>query len=260
MINSQVSNPLWLATYNLSPRRVTKFLLSAIALLVLFNLLERGIVHWLNAQNDGKLISIYFNFDEEANFPSLYSSLALGFCSYLLAIIATLRKTVKAKYAQHWQALSVIFLCLAIDENCSIHELLIPVFKGLINARGFLYFPWVIPAFCLIVVFLITYRKFILALPSKTKVMFLLSGAIYVFGALVMEMVGGYIADNYGYHTVYGMVSTIEELSEMLGVVIFINALLNYLQSQVGEVNFALSFQHPKRNSFSFRPHFMPKK
>ncbi len=258
MMNSQFSQPLWLATYNLSPRRVTKFLLSTIALLVLFNLLERGIVHWLNAQNDGKLISIYFNFDEEANFPSLYSSLTLGFCSYLLAIIATFRKTVKAKYAQHWQALSLIFLCLAIDENCGFHELLIPVFKGLIHAKGFLYFPWVIPAFCLVVVFLIIYRKFILALPSQTKVMFLLSGTIYVFGALVMEMIGGYIADHYGYHTVYGMVSTIEELSEMLGVVIFINAILNYLQSQIGELNFAISFQQQKRNSLI--PHFVHKK
>ncbi|NJK54783.1 MAG: hypothetical protein HC939_01845 [Pleurocapsa sp. SU_5_0] len=247
MINSQFSQPLWLATYNLSPRRVTKFLLSIIALLVLFNLLERGIVHWLNAQNNGKLISVYFNFDEEGNLPSLYSSLALGFSSYLLAIIASLRKTVKGKYARQWKTLSLIFLYLAIDENCGIHELLIPVFKELINAKGLLYFPWVVPAFCLIVVFLIIYRKFILALPRQTKVMFLLSGTIYIFGALVMEMIGGYIADHYGYQTVYGIVSTIEELSEMFGIVIFINALLNYLQSQVVELNFALSFQQPEK-------------
>lgn len=222
-------------------------MLSIIALLVLFNLLERGIVHWLNAQNNGKLISVYFNFDEEGNLPSLYSSLALGFSSYLLAIIASLRKTVKGKYARQWKTLSLIFLYLAIDENCGIHELLIPVFKELINAKGLLYFPWVVPAFCLIVVFLIIYRKFILALPRQTKVMFLLSGTIYIFGALVMEMIGGYIADHYGYQTVYGIVSTIEELSEMFGIVIFINALLNYLQSQVVELNFALSFQQPEK-------------
>ncbi|NJR44720.1 MAG: hypothetical protein HC775_02300 [Hyellaceae cyanobacterium CSU_1_1] len=62
-----------------------------------------------------------------------------------------------------------------------------------------------------------------------------------------MEMIGGYIADHYGYQTVYGIVSTIEELSEMFGIVIFINALLNYLQSQVVELNFALSFQQPEK-------------
>jgi hypothetical protein len=246
MINSQFSKSSWLATYNLSPSKVTKFLLSIIALLVLFNLIERVIVYWLNIQGNGKFLSIYFNFDEEANLPSLYSSLALGLCSCLLAIIAAVKKTVKAKYTKHWKALSLIFVYLAIDEACSIHELLIPILKGVITAKGLLYFPWVIPAFCLVTVFLIIFRKFILALPSQTKVLFLLAGAIYILGALGMEMIGGYIADNYGYITIYGMASTIEELLEMFGVVIFINALLSYLQSQVSELNFSLSFQQPR--------------
>ncbi|NJL52172.1 MAG: hypothetical protein HC930_08035 [Hydrococcus sp. SU_1_0] len=58
-----------------------------------------------------------------------------------------------------------------------------------------------------------------------------------------MELIGGYIADNYGYNTVYGIASTIEELLEMFGVVLFINALLNYLQSQASELHFGLSFE-----------------
>mgnify|MGYP006313388647 CR=1 FL=1 len=228
MSTSQSSESLWLKTYNLSPSKVTKLLLSTIAILVLFNLIERGTVYWLNSQNNGQFISIYFNFDEETNLPSLYSSLALGFCTYLLAIIATLKKKVKTKYAKHWQALAWIFLYLAIDEICSIHELLNP-------------------SFCLVIIFLVVFRKFILALPSKTKVLFLLAGTIYIFGALGMEMIGGYIADSYVYNSFYGIASTIEELSEMLGVVIFINALLNYLQSQVSELHFCLSFQRQKR-------------
>ena len=104
-----------------------------------------------------KFISIYFNFDEESNLPSLYSSLALGFCSYLLAIIATLKKKVKTKYAKHWQALAWIFLYLAIDEICSIHELLNPILKRVVNAKGLLYFPWIIPAFCLVIIFLVVF-------------------------------------------------------------------------------------------------------
>ena len=247
MSTSQSSESSWLKTYNLSPSKVTKLLLSTIAILVLFNLIERGTVYWLNSQNNGQFISIYFNFDEETNLPSLYSSLALGFCSYLLAIIATLKKKVKTKYAKHWQALAWIFLYLAIDEICSIHELLNPILKRVVNAKGLLYFPWIIPAFCLVIIFLVVFRKFILALPSKTKVLFLLAGTIYIFGALGMEMIGGYIADSYVYNSFYGIASTIEELSEMLGVVIFINALLNYLQSQVSELHFCLSFQRQKR-------------
>jgi hypothetical protein len=251
MNNSQFSEPLWLTTYNLSPSKVTKILLSTITLLVLFNIIERGIVHWLNAQNNGQLISIYFNFDEEANLPSLYSSLALGFCAYLLSLVATIKKKVKGKYARQWKALAFIFLYLAVDEMCSIHELLIPILRGAMHTSGLLYFPWVIPAFFLVIIFLIVFRKFILALPNKTKVQFILAGAIYIFGALGMELIGGYIADNYGYNTVYGIASTIEELLEMFGVVIFINALLNYLQSQASELHFGLSFEQPSKKKLN---------
>ncbi|MEY2856059.1 MAG: hypothetical protein RLZZ74_368 [Cyanobacteriota bacterium] len=251
MNNSQFSEPLWLTTYNLSPSKVTKILLSTITLLVLFNIIERGIVHWLNAQNNGQLISIYFNFDEEANLPSLYSSLALGFCAYLLSLVATIKKKVKGKYARQWKALSFIFLYLAVDEMCSIHELLIPILRGAMHTSGLLYFPWVIPAFFLVIIFLIVFRKFILALPNKTKIQFILAGIVYVFGALGMELIGGYIADNYGYNTVYGIASTIEELLEMFGVVIFVNALLNYLQSQASELHFGLSFEQPSKKKLN---------
>ncbi|MCC0175952.1 hypothetical protein I4641_03020 [Waterburya agarophytonicola K14] len=243
MRSSQVSEQFELPVYNLSAKRVTRFLLSIIALLVLFNLTERVIVYWFNATNGTELISHYFNFDQESNFPSLYSALALGFCSYLLAIITTFRKTQKAKYVKHWKALSFIFLFLAFDEACSIHELLIPILRGAINAKGILYFTWVIPAFFLLIVFLIAFRKFIQNLPTKTRTLFILAGAVYVGGALGMELVGGYIADNYGYTTIYGIASSIEELLEMFGIVIFINGLLSYIQSQLSELHFSLSFK-----------------
>ena len=116
-----------LPALNLSPRKVTKFLLSIIALLVFFNLVERAIVYGLNLNSDSEILSKYFNFDQEANFPSLYSALALGFSSYLLIIIATLKRADRSRFAQKWKTLSYIFLFLAIDEACSIHELFIPI-------------------------------------------------------------------------------------------------------------------------------------
>ena len=249
MSNSQLTEPYWLTTYDLSPSKVTKFLISVIALLVAFNLLERAIVYWLNTQGQGEFISIYFNFDREANLPSLYSALALGFSGYLLNTIAAVKRRIRGKYLRHWQALSYIFFFLAIDEACSIHELLIPVMKQVVRAEGLLYFPWVIPAFILVIIFLFAFHKFIFSLPNQTKTLFILAGGIYVFGALGMEVVGGYIADNYGYSTIYGIVSSIEELLEMFGVVIFINALLNYLQFQTPKLGFRFLFNSQKPKS-----------
>ena len=246
MKDSRFLEPSGRIIYDWSPGKVTKFLLSIIALLVAFNIIERVIVYWLNAQGNSEVTSVYFNFDREANLPSLYSALALGFCSYLLATIATVKKKAKARYAKHWKALSFIFLFLAIDEATSIHELLMPVMKGVVDAEGFLYFPWIIPAFCLVIIFLLVFRKFILALPIKTKTLFIISGTIYILGALGMEMIGGYVADNAGYSVIYGIVSSIEELLEMFGIVIFTYALLSYLQSQIPKLSFSLSFQQPK--------------
>ena len=239
-----------LITYNLSPRKVTTFLLSIISILIFFNLVERGIVYWLNAQNNSQLISIYFNFDREGNFPSMYSALILGFCSYLLTVIAAFKRSTKARYSKYWKALSYIFLFLAIDEACSIHELLIPILRTAFNTEGLLYFPWVIPAFFLVIIFLIVFRKFILSLPINTKALFICAGTVYVTGALGMELIGGYIADNYGYNTIYGIASTIEELLEMLGVVIFVYGLLSYIQTQTSELNFSLSFKQAKKTIF----------
>jgi len=242
MRHSRFSGELEIPAYNFSPLKITKFLLTIITFLVLFNIAERGLVRWLNAVNGTQLISHYFNFDQESNFPSIYSALALGFCSYLLTIIASLKKINRARFANHWKALSLIFLFLAIDEACSIHELFIPFLRSGINAKGIFYFTWVIPAFLLLIVFLITFRKFIHNLPAKTKTLFVTAGIIYVGGALGMELVGGYIADNFGYNTVYGIASSIEEILEMLGVVIFINGLLSYIQSQSKQVRFSISF------------------
>lgn len=251
-MSSTRSSHFDLPAYNLSPQKVTRFLLLVIGLLILFNLGERVIVRWLSATNGSQVNSHYFNFDQESNFPTLYSVLALGFSSYLLAIITLIKKSRNARYAKHWKALSIIFIFLAIDEACSIHELSIPLLRGAMNAQGILYFTWVVPAFVLLIVFLIAFRKFVLNLPFKIKVLFIASGAVYVCGALGMELIGGYIADTYGYNTLYGAASSLEEILEMLGIVIFIHGLLTYIQSQLTELHLSLSFQ-PSVNSSNKR-------
>lgn len=242
---------LELALFNLSPRRVTAFLLRIIALLILFYFLEKGLIYILSTKyyiRDPSRFLHYFNFDRESNFPSLYSFLTLGFCSYLLTIITVIKQQNKAKYVRQWRTLSLIFLFLAIDENCSIHEFLIPVTRKIIDVRGVFYFAWVIPASILVVIFLIAFRKFVFNLPNKTRNLFILAGSVYLFGALGLELVGGYLVDTSGFYTVkYAVVSTVEELLEMFGIVIFIYALLSYIQSYLEKLRVSFSFHEPHK-------------
>ena len=236
-----------LPVYHLSPQKVTKFLLSIVCLLILFNLGARVVVRLLGYTSDSRIIFRYFDFDREFNFPSLYSALALAFSSYLLAIITVIEKSRRAKYGRHWKALSIIFLGLAIDEAFSIHELSIPLLRNAINAEGILYFTWVIPAFLLLIIFAIAFRKFVKSLPWKTKIILVAAAVIYVSGALGMELIGGYIVDTFGYNnTFYGISAMLEEMLEMLGIVVFIHGLLTYIQSQLIELHFSLSFQETK--------------
>ncbi|MCB0912386.1 MAG: hypothetical protein KDB60_12300 [Propionibacteriaceae bacterium] len=61
------------------------------------------------------------------------------------------------------------------------------------------------------------------ALPRPALVGFLASGAVYVLGAVGLEAIGGYLADNGGFNSVGFVVEChLEELFEMLGQIGFL--------------------------------------
>ena len=233
---------------NLSPRKVTRLLLFMVALLIFFYLLEAASIYWLKTRYGVEIEAQFFSLDQESNFPSLYSALSLGFSSYLLAIIATFKKAVRAKYRRYWKALSLIFLYLGIDEACSIHEIFTPLLRNALNARGIFYFTWVVPAFLGLIIFLWAFRKFIFNLPPKTRTIFIFAGAVYILGALGMELVGGYIADTPGLSVIaYPMATAIEEVLEMLGIIVFINGLLAYIQTHLSQVILTFAFEESRK-------------
>ena len=63
--------------------------------------------------------------------------------------------------------------------------------------------------------------------------LFVLSGAVYVGGALGFELLGGWYASSEGVGNIqYAIITTFEELFEMLGIVFFIYSLLTYIKSE----------------------------
>jgi len=87
----------------------------------------------------------------------------------------------------------------------------------------------------------LAYLKFLLHLPRKTRDLFLLAGSIYVGGALGMEMVCGYYADAVGQRNlIYGLMASVEEILEMVGVIVFIYALLSYIGSYLENIDLRL--------------------
>ena len=178
-----------------------------------------------------------FNFDREDSVPTYFSALILLISASILGLIAFLKRKEKDSFAIHWMTMSLIFLGLSIDESVSFHEILTEPFRSNLQLSGFLRFSWVIPVGIFVIFFCISYLKFFLALPKKMKVMFFVSGAVYVFGALGLEMIGGSIYKGDGSLDVteqsltYMLVTTTEETLEMTGILLFIYTLLQYIKA-----------------------------
>ena len=239
-------------TFNLNVIKLSPIKVFTILLFVVFLLVLAGFLVELNSSYIERSASInyaarLFRLDEENNIPTLYSGLALGFCSILLFIISSIKKKTKSDFAKHWQALSLIFLYLAIDELVSIHEIL-NFLREIINAKGILYYAWVIPGIVIVIVFLLIFWQFIQSLPKTTKNLFILAGAIYVCGAIGVEMLGAYYIEIYGKESfIYSLTSILEEFLEMFGILIFIYALLSYISRYLEVVNLQVNFIKNKK-------------
>ncbi len=64
----------------------------------------------------------FFDLDIEGNIPSLYSAVAVLFCSALLAVITHVNWNKSDGRRFHWLGLTILFLFLAVDEGTAIHE------------------------------------------------------------------------------------------------------------------------------------------
>lgn len=171
----------------------------------------------------------YFDFGTERNAPTLYSALALLLASLILVRISSVTKS-SGKQSFPWFILSLIFAFLAFDEWLSIHEILIGPFRIWFRASGAFYYSWVIPYGIGVIVFSLAYARFLLKLQKRIAILLVVSGAIYVTGALVTEMIMGvYLELNHRHELGVFLLFTIEELLEMLGIALFTYTLITFL-------------------------------
>ncbi len=224
-----------------SAKRVVKFLLRVVFYLTLASLFVNFTQEYLPDYPSRELFKDLFNLDHETNIPSLYSAASLLFCSILLASISKAKKLAGNNNYGSWLGLSIVFFYLSFDEFISIHERLILPLRNAYNTRGLFYYPWVIVGAIFVFIFLLVFGRFIITLPKKTRRLFLIAGTIYVAGAIGTEMVGGYYADYYTVDDmIYVLITTLEEVLEMLGIIVFIYALLSYISSYMNGVDVGL--------------------
>jgi hypothetical protein len=168
----------------------------------------------------------------EGNVPTFYTSAILGLVSILCSISAASTK----KHAAHFWILAAGFLYIAIDEVFQFHEFAGTFVKG----SGVLFFTWVIPAAVVVLVVGLSFIPFLRSLPSKTRFWFLLSGAIYVGGAVGMELPLGWWTELHGTQNLgYALIDAVEEAMEMIGVNLFLLALIDRLADENVSLRFS---------------------
>jgi len=115
-----------------------------------------------------------------------------------------------------------------------LHERLSDPIKEAWGTISWFYFAWVIPGLLILVLLAIVFYRFYMHLPRQTRVHFIIAGSMYLGGALLVEMIGGRFAFQHGMDNLtFGLLSTFEETMELLGMSIFIFALLKFIEQNI---------------------------
>jgi len=229
------------------PRKVFFLLLAMIVLLVIAGVAGQVIKYKAGHPHMMGFVP-KFNLDEENNIPTYFSSIILLTACILLAVIGLWKQQKGARYARHWLFLSIVFLFLSIDEAASIHELVNTPFRVTYGVSGMFRFAWVLFAIPLVVLFGISYLKFLLIIPKRIRLRIILAGILYVGGALGCELISGWYQDTtYDVGFNYAMLTALEETLEMIGVTVFIYALLEYICIHIAEVRLCIGGKIPTK-------------
>ncbi|WP_221032468.1 hypothetical protein [Actomonas aquatica] len=162
-----------------------------------------------------------FDVDEEDSFPTWYSAMALLFTALTLAAHAW----GQTDQAQNqgliaWRVLAAGFLFLSIDEIAGMHETLNSVTE----------MSWAIPGGIVALGVGVFYLRFLRRLPLGVAVGFCIGGAIYVGGAVGIELLTEPFLENDALDTLpYNIWTAVEESMEMGGVLVFLGVLIKHM-------------------------------
>jgi hypothetical protein len=212
---------------NIKPKRVFLSLTAVLFLLILCHVI--GMLFWysdVSTSESWYYISL-FDLDEEESIGTWFNAFILFFAAQLLFLIGKSTAITNNRFGFYWLFLATGFLILSVDEIAGFHELLNTVledthwtFYGLIltGALGLAFIP------------------FLLNLPKKYSLLFIVSGLTYLGGAIGIEYATISYEDNDEIDTLaYNLWNAVEEGMEMFGVILFLTSITSYLNLLIVE-------------------------
>ena len=227
--------------FSISPRSLLKFFLVSVSFLSLAQLCIIAAQHVPGHGRYDEFMKI-FNFNNESNIPTLYSSINLMLSAFLLFCIGMMHRRTGTPW-KAWIGLALIMSFLSVDETASIHEKLIEPTQAFLGVREELYYVWIMPYLSAAAILFLSYFRFFMKLPVRTRTLFILSGGIFILGAAGFETQGNLEQIRQLNTLSYRFGLLLEELFEMLGVICFIYALADYIANRFGQFSITISPQ-----------------
>jgi hypothetical protein len=222
---------------SISRGRITRAMLITIGVLTLASLLQTA---WVTGNSSASLppLLALFNLDSEANAPTWFSSLLLLGCSALLWAIGRGRRQQALGGAARWTGLALVFTLLSLDEMAGIHEMLLNTLRDVGGPAVLVAGITLLAGLGLVLLFASILRD----LPGRVRVGLLLGVGVYVLGAAVLEAADQrFSASTPDAPLAYALLTTVEEVLEMVGLVMLLHTLMGYAEDALGAVNLSVT-------------------
>jgi hypothetical protein len=226
-------------TVQLDPRTIARVSITAIVLLVLAdsfgNVLE-FVLHHDQVFGLARLIDL----QREANIPTWFSSVQLFAVALTLTAIWLSQRNATHRHAPYWAVLMLGFYYLSVDEVAQLHEMSDnPLMTPILGAEHSWFhttartMAWAVLSVTIVVGLGLFFLRFLRELPPPTRRRFIVAGAVYCGGVVVMELIGQQLDAAIGRGLLRSFVTGFEETLEMSGIALFLYALLDYARTSI---------------------------
>jgi hypothetical protein len=172
---------------------------------------------------DDWLYISFFDLDEEESIGTWFSAIILLLAGLLSMLHARYPVTKMKRWHFCWWLLGIGFCVLSLDEIAGFHEFVNTVIEDT---------HWTTYGAILVVTMGFILLPFILNLPKRTSILFLVSAVIYVGGAIGVEWATIWYEDHSQLDTLaYNLWNALEEFMEMSGIILYIYALLAHIRN-----------------------------
>jgi len=174
-------------------------------------------------------LSNRFDLDDESSVPTWFSQ-ALFLVLSVVAFFAAYLQTEKSKKFT-WSVIGLIGLIFSIDEVASLHEYVLQLIhvQFFQDSTATAYDnAWLFVAPFLIVIFGWLVWVMSRSLPKRTVMLFALSGVLILTGAVFIDLLA--VVEERETFLNQGVIVSLEELLEILGVIIAVYATVDFLE------------------------------